>query len=463
MFALCFRGFVSIRLSPTLRLLEGNTPRSLSSGGDDRRGLGGLGLLLLGSNDGGSNLSGLGRLDSLLLLLLLGLVLSLLLGDSLGGGRGLLLLLLDLVGLALALDGGAELGEGRRGLDLLALLVRGSRLLLLAEAEGERALALVALNGRSGLAVGLGRSSSNLSGLSGNVGRGRDLSREGLSGLNGGDHRGSLGNGLGGNRGLLDGSLSNRSSLLLAEGEAAKDAGALGRGSRAGLSDLLLLLLSLLLGLGLSGRSLGGGRGSLGGGLSNGGSLDSGSNLSSRSLGGSGGLGSGRLLSSGSRSLSSRLGGLLLLLLAEEAAEDGSALTAGGATLGFLLLDLLVLLLFLDLLLGGLDGSGLNRSLGNGGGGLLSGGSRGNLSGGLSSLFLLLDRGRLEALNGLLVGLRFGDSGGKLLGLGNLGLQLGNPVVTVSGSGGLEGVLVALGREVELVGAIDNGLSSLGL
>jgi hypothetical protein len=63
----------------------------------------------------------------------------------------------------------------------------------------------------------------------------------------------------------------------------------------------------------------------------------------------------------------------------------------------------------------------------------------------------------------VLVGLALGDRLGEVLGLGDLQLQLAHPVVALSGGAGLERVLVALGGEVELVGALSSGLSCLGL
>ena len=213
---------------------------------------------------------------------------------------------------------------------------------------------------------------------------------------------------------------------------------------------LLLLLLGLLLGLGLGGSLSG-----------NSGSLDRiGGDISSSSLNG-GGLSAG--LSSRSLNLSNGgldgLGDLLLLLLAEEVAKDGSALAAGRAALGLLLLGSLLLLL-LGLLRSRLGNGGL------GGGSSLLGGGSSLDSGGLSSsdsLLLLLGRSRLQALKSLLVGLGLGDGGSKLLGLGNLGLDLGNPVVTLSSARSLEGVLLALGAEVELLGAVGGRLRGIGL
>ena len=85
----------------------------------------------------------------------------------------------------------------------------------------------------------------------------------------------------------------------------------------------------------------------------------------------------------------------------------------------------------------------------------------GLLLGSLSRLLLL--RSGLQALKGVLVCLRLGDGGGELLGLSNLSLELGNPAVTLGGIGGLESVLAALGSKVELVGAFNLGLTGVGL
>ena len=151
-----------------------------------------------------------------------------------------------------------------------------------------------------------------------------------------------------------------------------------------------------------------------------------------------GGLGGGGLLS---------LGLFLLLLLAE--AEERGTLAAGRAALGLLGLGLL-----LGLVLGSLAFLGRILSLGR----LLG---LGNV---ISRLVLLgNDRSRLEALDGALVDLGLGDGGGELLGLGDLEPQLGNPAVTLGGGGSLEAVLVALGGEVELVGAVDFGLAGISL
>ena len=123
-----------------------------------------------------------------------------------------------------------------------------------------------------------------------------------------------------------------------------------------------------------------------------------------------------------------------------------------GGSLGRLSVVLLALLL---LLLRGLLSSG-----GDSGGRLLG---LGLAFGGLGGLLLLRGGRVLEALEGLLVGLRLGDGGGELLGLGNLQLQLSDPVVTLSSVGGLEAVLVALGGEVELVRTVGLGLGGIGL
>lgn len=362
-----------------------------------------------GSDGGGSRglLGGLLALDGLGDLLLD-------VGDGLLSGRrgiggslrGSLLslggLLLDLLGLggALAVDGGAELGESV-GLGLTV----GGRGVALAE-EGKRRLALL-------LDVGLGLSGNGLGGLSG----GNLISKRG-GGVNGRDDGGGLGGGLS----LLGSRLGGISSL--------------------GLSGLLLLLGEDTTeeAVALAGSGLGGLDSRLLGGLGGGSSLLNGSLLSL----GLGGLSLGGHLSDLSGGL---LGlGLLLgkdVLLAKS--EERSALAAGRAALG--LLSLGFLLGSLTLLGGLLGGGGL--------GGRLSGGSR------LSSLDLLLRSG-LEALEGVLVSLRLGDGGGNLLGLGNLGLDLSNPVVTLSDVSGLEGVLVALGGQVELV-AVNLGLSGVGL
>lgn len=158
------------------------------------------GLSLGGSSGGG--LGGL-LLNGLSLLGSLGLSLS-------GFVRSLL------SGLTLALDGGTELGEWRGRLGFLSLVVgRGRLLLLAAKAEGERALALVALDLLLSLAVG--NSGGSLGGLSRGLSSSY-ISRERLSSLNGGDDRGGLSDGLGSGSLLLGGSAGGSlglSSLLL--------------------------------------------------------------------------------------------------------------------------------------------------------------------------------------------------------------------------------------------------------
>jgi hypothetical protein len=229
------------------------------------------------------------------------------------------------------------------------------------------------------------------------------------------------------------------------------------------------LLGSLGLGL-LSGRGLGGGLGLLG---SLSGRLLSGG--SSGGLGGSGGIGrslsdSLLLLVLGLHLLGSRR--LALLVTAEESTKDRGTLPTGRA-LALVLLGVGSLLL--GLLLGltlsrGLSGSGILS--GSGGGGALSSRSLLSSLGGLSLsllvlgllllLLLLLDSWG-ERSEGGLVGLGLSDSGGKLLGLGDLQLDLADPVVTLGGVGSLEGVLVALGRQDKLVGAIGGGLDGIVL
>jgi hypothetical protein len=409
-----------VKISLSTRFLSGSSDDG--SGGSGSLGLVlGFGLLRLGD------------------LVLLGSLLGGLLSGS-GGGRSLLLLLdgLLLLGLlgrlvlrlggALALDGSTELGERALAGLLLALGAGAGRLVTLAKGEGQGRLALLLV--LLGLAVG----HSSLSGLSGDGGRAADIDGQGSGGLDGRDDGGGLGGG--GSLLLLLGRLSlglGLGGLLLLLGEdVAEEAGALVDGR------LLLgrLGLGLLSGLGLA----------LGSGLS-----DSGDLLSGRSLTLGNGLDNdGSLGSSGLLSL-----GLVLLLLLLAKAEERSALAASGAAL-----RLLDLKLVLGLLLGGGGGGALllsSRLVGLGGS-LLSGG--GLVLGGLD--LVLLGSG-LEALNGLLVDLRLSDGGGKLLGLGNLGLQLGNPVVALSGGVGLEGVLVALGGEVELVRAVGLRLGGISL
>lgn len=214
----------------------------------------------------------------------------------------------------------------------------------------------------------------------------------------------------------------------------------------------LTLLLGVLAGLTVGGRSDGSGclsclsRDSGGGahfdskrsgGLDR---RDDGSRLSGRSN-----------LLSGLGLISLGLSGLLVLL-SKDIAEEAVAL--GSLVLGALnRLGLLGLGLFSN---GGGDGGSLLSLSLLGLGGLFSLGS-------LNGLLLLLDRSGLEALEGLLVGLRLGDGGSKLLGLSNLELQLGDPVVTLSGGSSLEAVLVALGGQGELVGAISLGFRSVRL
>jgi hypothetical protein len=333
------------------------------------------------------------------------------------------------------LDGGAQLGEGAGLLGLVALLIRGGRgLVLLAEGEGQGRLALLGLDVLLGLAVG-GRGSLLLGGLDGGRGGVSDGLTQRGRGLDGGESRGGLAGD--GGLGLLGGlSGSSVGSLLLLLAEDTEDGVALGG------NGLLLLLLD---GLVLNG-SLGGGRGlsDRGSGLDGGGS-DNG-------LGGSG----GSLLLGSLSARGDSLGGLVLLLglllLAEEAAEDALALAAGRAAL-------------LGGLLGSLLGDGRGGLDGGNSSGSLDRGSRlGGLSGSGSGGLLLLGRGSgLEGLEGGLVGLSLGDSRGNLLGLSDLQLQLRDPVVAVSSVGSLEGVLAALGGEVELGGAIGGGLSGIGL
>lgn len=379
------------------------------SGSSDSRGRSGDVFSLVGLSGARDGLLDLGGDIASGLSGLLG-SLSLLLGDLLDLGSALSGLLLDLGrGSTLALDGVAEFGEGALLGGLLLTLDSGGRgLLALAESEGKRRLALLL-----DVLLGLGDS---LSALSGSV---VDLvGKRGVL-LDGGDDRGGLSGGTL-SRGLLSssGGLSGSGLLLLLGEDVAEDAVALARLLLGALSGLILSSL-------LGGNSLS--RGFLSG---SGGSL-SGSGLLS---GGSGVGGRGSLLSLG----------LLLgddILLAE--AEERSTLAAGRATLGLLRLGL-----FLSSLLssGALGGSFLS-------GGLLLSSLRG----------LLLLGGRLEALESLLVGLGLGDRGGELLGLVDLSLQLSNPVVTLSGVGSLESVLVAVGSEMELVRALSLGLGGVGL
>lgn len=395
------------------------------SGRNDGGGSGGdvLGLVLsLGLDRLGGFLGG----DSLLLDRLLSL-------DSLLGGGGLLLLdgilllgllngLIVRLGGSLALDGSTELGE--RALLLVALGSGAGRLVALAKVEGKRRLALLLLL----LGIAVGR--NNLGGLSRDGGGAGNVDGQGGGGLNGRDDGSSLSGGDLLLLGRLNLGLGLSSLLLLLREDVAEEAGALvdGRLLLGGLRLELLAGLGLTLNDGLSNGDLFGGRGlNFGDGLNNGGSLSGGGLLS--------------------------LGLLLLLLLLAEA-EERSALAASRAAL--VLLDLELILG--GLLLGSLLGLGSGLLSRDGSSSLLD---RGNLL--LGGLNLLLLGGRLEALNGLLVNLRLGDSSGELLGLSNLLLQLGDPVVALSGRGSLEAVLVALGSEVELVGAIGLGLSGIRL
>lgn len=183
-------------------------------------------------------------------------------------------------------------------------------------------------------------------------------------------------------------------------------------------------------------------------------------------------LGGGRSLSRGGSGLGGGLGnGLLLLvlrllllclvlLLAEQGTEDRGTLPAS-RPLALVGLDVLGLLLGRSVD----NSSGLSGSRGGGLGsrsGLLSR-SGGLLRLLLLRLLLLLNRLRLEGSNGGLVLLRLGDSLGELLGLGDLGLDLVDPVVALGSRGSLEGVLVTLGGQDKLVGAVGGGLSSFGL
>lgn len=127
-----------------------------------------------------------------------------------------------------------------------------------------------------------------------------------------------------------------------------------------------------------------------------------------------------------------------LVLLAEQGAENAGALTRLRAALGSVLL--LLLLLFLLVL-----GSSLLLGLG----GLLdSNGSQARL-------------GQLLELS--LVALAGGDVLLLGLGLGSLGLEGSNPAVTLGATGGLEGVLLAVDLEQELVDAILADVGDIGL
>jgi hypothetical protein len=406
----------------------------LGSGGDNRSGSSIFGLVL------SLGLSGLLNLGSLIGLELFGLGVGGLLLD------GLLLVLLGALlsrlG-GLATDGVTELRERRL---LLLSLSRGGRFVTLAESERQRRLALLlkvllGLRGRRSGGSSLGGLGRDGSGV-GNV------NSERSGGLNRGDHR-SSGLSLSLLRSLRLSGLELRGLLLLLREDISEEAVTLGGGG---------LLLGALDRLVLS-NSRGGLRGSLLSGLS--GLLNgSGNNLLDR-LGGLIDL-RGLLNSRGLDSdLIGRLGlGLLLGLLLLAEAEERCSLAASRSALGLLGLDILLVLVFDLLLLGGLlvDGSSLLGSRDSNGS---LGGSL--LLGGLSDLLLLLDRSWLEALESGLVGLRLSDGSGKLLGLGDLELQLRNPIVALSGAGSLESVLVTLGGKVELMRPIDLGLSSISL
>lgn len=390
-----------------------------------------LGLNRLGGViHNGLNLGGL-RNDSLVLLVLsLGLVLDFLSLD---------LLLLLLLGRRLALDGSTELGEGALGRLVLAL--SGGRGLLTLAEEGEGRLALL-LRVLLDLAVGSG---GGLGGLGCGSGGGVvHVNGEGGGSLDGRDNGSSLLSlgllGLGLIRLLFSLGLS---SLLLLLGEDATE-------EAVALRSLVLGALSLGLLDGLVSLNNRGNGGSL---LSR---LDLLSRLVSldgrddgRSL-----LGLDGLLNLGLLLL--LLSGLILLV---KEAEERSALALEGLR-GFSLLGLLSLVLFFDGL------SLLDRLVDLGG--LLGGDDRGLLLGGISSsdsgsLLLLGDGLGLVAVEGGLVFLGLGDGGGKLLGLDDLQLELGNPVVALSGVKSLEAVLVALGGQGELVGTLGLGLRGIGL
>lgn len=229
--------------------------------------------------------------------------------------------------------------------------------------------------------------------------------------------------------------------------------GALGRRGLLNRLDLLGL------GLGLSGLGGGSGLGGLSLGLNSGGGL-------SDSLSGGRDLswGSSSISRLGDRSLLLLLGLLLVLLATQERAKDGSALPARGA---LALLSLGLLGLFLGLLLGGLSDSSGRSLLSS----LRGGGSLLNSLGGLLDLLvlnllllgLLLLLSRSERSQSGLVLLGLGDGLRDFLGLGYLDLELSDPVVTLGLVGSLESVLVALGGQDELVGAISGRLSSISL
>lgn len=404
----------------------------LGGGGDNGSGSGVLRLVL---SLGLSGLSRLLNLGGLLGLELLGLGLGRLLLD------GLLLVLLGALlsrlG-GLATDGVTELRERRL---LLLSLSRGGRFVTLAESERQRRLALLlkVLLGLRGRRSG----GSSLGGLGRDGSRVGNVNSERSGGLNRGDHR-SSGLSLSLLGSLRLSRLELRGLLLLLGEDVTEEAVTLG-GGRLLLGALRRLVLSNS-GDGLRGSLLSGLSGLLNG---------SGSNLLDRldRLVDLGGLLNSRGLDS---DLIGRLGlGLLLGLLFLAEAEERCSLAAGRSALGLLRLDILDLLL-----LGGLLSDGSSLLSGRDSNGSLGGSL---LLGGLSSLLLLLDRSRLETLESGLVGLRFNDGSGKLLGLGDLEFQLRNPVVALSGAGSLEGVLVTLGGEVELMRPIDLGFSSISL
>lgn len=224
------------------------------------------------------------------------------------------------------------------------------------------------------------------------------------------------------------------------------------------------LLSSLGLGLLSGGSGLGSGGGlsllsSLGGSLSG---LSSGGGLGGSALGR--GLSDGLLLLVLGLDVLSG-GRLALLVTTKESTEDGGALPAGGA-LALVLLGVSALLLglLLGLALGGLSGgSSLSGSSALGGGSLLVGLLvLGLLLLLLFLLLLLLDGGR-EGSEGGLVLLRLGDGRGELLSLGDPQLDLADPVVALGSAAGLEGVLVSLGGQDELVGALGGRLGSIVL
>jgi hypothetical protein len=397
-------------------LLKLDCPLLSSSGSLNRSGGGGDNRLSLLSNGG---VGGLGALLSGG-----GLGNGLSLGLSLGGSG---LLGLGLHGLAGLTEKATELVALGLCLGLSCLSVRLTTLLL-AEVGEEGGTALV-LGGSSGRLGDRGLRSSLLGSL--NLGSSSHALR--LNGLGSFlDRVVELRSGAG-NRSGLSGSSSFLLSLLMGGAgdlleEVAEDGAALGLGGGGGFSLLLLLLLLLFLSLNRSSGSR---------------------SLSSRGLDNRGGL-SGRSLGGGS--FSSRLGliglGLFLLLLllllnllllSEEGPEDGSPLAGAGAALGVLVLGL------------------LSRSSSGGSGSflVLLGFLVLSLLLGLSSLLGGLNNNRLGQLLELsLVGLARGDGLLLGLGLGGLGLEGGDPAVTLGGAGGLESVLVAAQLEVELVGAI---------